>query len=139
LKSILIDLSVEVKLDKWKDIFRNEKMTSLGHLATHFDVLDREFQLANTRRRGQLVDVRGIRDRDSKARDLEAAGSEAAGIRRGAEHTPTDRHCADHGVFIVENLANPDLLLERARGGAFEGMSGLPCRAIAELREGAEK
>lgn len=136
---MLIDLTVEVKQDKWKDISRNEKMTSLGHLGTHFDVLDREFQLANTRRRGQLVDVRGIRERDIEARDLGAAGIEAAGIRRGAEHTPTDRHCADHGVFIVEHLANLDLLLERARGGAFEGISGLPCRVIAELREGAEK
>lgn len=28
-------------------------------------------------------------------------GIDAAGVRRGAEHTPTDQYCADRGVFII--------------------------------------
>ena len=187
-----IDLSVQVPKAMWREIFRNEKMTSLGHLGTHFDVMNQDFQLANLRRRGRVFDVGAVRDRDVEVRDLgggrieegdfvllrtgflqEAGygteryfrshpqlsmqliglllekrvsliGIDAAGIRRGAEHTPTDQHCADHGVFVVENLTNLDLLLQRSGGGAFEvltfpirfeGLSGLPCRVVAELPE----
>jgi kynurenine formamidase len=188
---MLIDLTVKVTEERWKEVFRNEQMSSLGHLGTHFDVMDREFDLENTRRPGCVVEAAGIRGRDVEPRDLgdrqpragdfvlfhtgflrEAGygterylrshpqlsrelidllldrrvsliGVDAAGIRRGAEHTPTDRYCAKHGVFIVENLTNLDLLLERP-GAAFdvltfpirfEGLSGLPCRVVAELRE----
>lgn len=76
--------------------------------------------------------------------DLEISiiGIDFAGIRRGTEHSVKDQHCADHGVFIVENLCNLALLLD---GGdsrsfiantfpvSFEGMTGLPCRVIAEI------
>jgi len=187
---MLIDLTVTVEQARWEDIFRSEKMTSLGHLGTHFDVMDREFQLENIRRPGKLVEVSGIRERDIEIRDLgEAAiepgdfvmfhtgflrevaygteryfrdhpqlsrelidwllaqkvrliGLDAAGIRRGAEHTPTDRYCADHGVFVVENLDHLETLLERVGGRPFEvftfpikfeGLSGLPCRVVAEI------
>jgi kynurenine formamidase len=70
-------------------------------------------------------------------------GIDAAGIRRGAKHTPADRYCAEHGVFVVENLTNLGLLLERPDAPfevltfpiRFEGLSGLPCRVVAEPRE----
>jgi kynurenine formamidase len=187
---VLLDLSVKVPRAMWREIFQNEKMTSLGHLGTHFDVADQEFRLANLRRRGRVFDVRGAAGRDVEARDLDAAriekddfillytgflqqegygtpryfrshpqlsrelielllgkrvsliGIDAAGIRRGAEHTPIDRSCAQRGVFIVENLTNLDLLLQKAGDAAFEvftfpihfeGLSGLPCRVVAEL------
>lgn len=35
-------------------------------------------------------------------------GIDAPGVRRGAEHKAIDIHCANHGVFIVENLVNLD-------------------------------
>ena len=86
---MLIDLTVEVKQDRWKDIFRTGFLREQGYgTATYFWA---------------------------------------------------------HPQLSLELV---DLLLERARGGAFEvftfpvrfeGMSGLPCRVIAELREGAEK
>lgn len=69
-------------------------------------------------------------------------GVDFAGVRRGKEHTPTDQLCADHGVFIVENLCNLSTLLD---GKAqitceigtypikFEGQTGLPCRVIARI------
>ena len=64
-------------------------------------------------------------------------GIDFAGVRRGKEHPVVDQHCANHGVFIIENLCN----LKKVIGNAlihcyplnFEGLSGLPCRVIAEI------
>lgn len=67
-------------------------------------------------------------------------GVDFAGIRRGSEHTPKDRYCADRGTFVVENLCSLRSLLDR--GGSFTahtypmnctGITGLPCRVIAEI------
>lgn len=63
-----------------------------------------------------------------------------AGVRRGKEHIPTDQYCSQYGTFIIENLVKLDTLLKS--GGKFtaytypmnfEGISGLPCRVIAEI------
>ena len=71
-------------------------------------------------------------------------GLDAAGIRRGEEHSKTDQYCADRGVFIIENLDNLDILQAQVAGKSFtvytfpinfEGMSGLPCRVVAEISE----
>lgn len=64
---------------------------------------------------------------------------DAPGVRMGAEHTPMDRHCADRGAFIVENLANLcevagcDGLVIHTYPMRFTGLTGLPCRVVAEL------
>ena len=67
-------------------------------------------------------------------------GLDFAGVRRTPEHIPTDQHCADRDVFIIENLWNlPEVL---RMGGRFtactypmncSGMTGLPCRVIAKV------
>lgn len=73
-------------------------------------------------------------------RGVAMIGIDAAGIRRGPEHTPMDQYCADHGVFVVENLCNLDAVLKSKRlvrcdvytfPVKFEGLSGLPCRVMA--------
>ena len=65
-------------------------------------------------------------------------GVDFAGIRRGKEHIPKDRYCAERGTFVIENLCNLASLL---KFGAFTahtypmsyvGLTGLPCRVIAE-------
>ncbi len=69
-------------------------------------------------------------------------GIDFAGVRRGKEHTPKDQYCADKGVFIIENLCCLDQVLEDKSHNNFiantypinfEGMSGLPCRVVAEI------
>lgn len=61
-------------------------------------------------------------------------------IRRGVEHTQKDQYCADHNVFIIENLCNLDMVLTGDTVKTFEAdiypinfdfMSGLPCRVAA--------
>lgn len=69
-------------------------------------------------------------------------GIDFPGIRKPAEHPQADQYCADHGVFVIENLANLDELLAAAKGQPFlvhtypvnyEGLTGLPCRVVAEV------
>lgn len=71
---------------------------------------------------------------------ISVIGIDFAGVRRGKEHTPKDRYCADKGVFIIENLCNLKSVL--SEGGYFTActypmnyaeMTGLPCRVIARI------
>ena len=69
-------------------------------------------------------------------RRISIIGIDFAGVRRGREHTPADQYCADHGVFVVENLCGLGALPKTCTIYTFPvryaGMSGLPCRVIAE-------
>ncbi len=67
-------------------------------------------------------------------------GVDCAGVRRGKEHTPADQRCADRGAFVVENLCRLGAVV--SAGECFTahtypvnyvGMSGLPCRVLAEI------
>lgn len=67
-------------------------------------------------------------------------GIDFAGVRRGAEHTPTDQYCADQGVFIIENLCNLKSVLKHGTNFKahtypmnYAEMTGLPCRVVAEV------
>ena len=69
-------------------------------------------------------------------------GVDFAGIRRGAEHTPKDQYCADRNVFVVENLNNLHAVIRNEKYKLcimntypikFTGLSGLPCRVVAEV------
>lgn len=74
-------------------------------------------------------------------RQISIIGIDSAGIRRGKEHTPKDQYCADHGVFIIENLCSLHKVIEHgARFTActypmnYAGLTGLPCRVIAKIQ-----
>jgi kynurenine formamidase len=69
-------------------------------------------------------------------------GIDMGGAKKPADHLRIDQHCADRGVFIIENLVNLDLLLKEAANKSFtvytfpvnmSGFSGIPCRVIAEI------
>ena len=67
-------------------------------------------------------------------------GIDFAGIRRSGEHTPADQHCADHGVFVIENLTNLESVLERecifyVFPLSLLHSSGLPCRVIVKTEK----
>ncbi|OAM92393.1 Kynurenine formamidase [Pelosinus fermentans] len=77
-------------------------------------------------------------------KEISIIGIDCAGVRRGKEHTPKDQYCADRGVFIVENLCNLSEILEERKSNTFvantyplnfSGMTGLPCRVVAEFRK----
>ena len=73
-------------------------------------------------------------------KQVSVIGLDFAGVRRGKEHTPTDQLCADKGVFIIENLRNMDKVINVGVDAVIHtyplnctGISGLPCRVIAEI------
>lgn len=181
---MMIDLTLPVTPEMLGTAWENTAKSLVGHLGTHFDVMDKEFPLAYTRRRAVVFDVSSIRDRDITAADIDLAlvdadmfvgfytgylgevaygtpqyfkehpqlspelieallgkrisiiGIDCAGIRRAPEHVPTDRRCADLGVFVIENLWD----LQKVTGSSFTahtypvryvGITGLPCRVVA--------
>lgn len=65
-----------------------------------------------------------------------------AGAKKPEDHHHIDLHCAEKGIFIIENLDNLDLLLKETLGKPFtvytfptnmSSFSGLSCRVIAEI------
>lgn len=53
------------------------------------------------------------------------------------EHPVKDQYCADHGVFVIENMCNLKELLNKdvimnTYPMRYQGMTGLPCRVVAE-------
>ena len=183
---MLIDITLKITPKMAKDAQDNPNPALVGHLGTHFDVMEQEFPLEYTEREGIVFDVSGVTDRDIALNDIDldrvgkgmfvafytgyvervGYGEEGyfsahpqlsyelidalvdrgvsiialdfAGVRRGKEHTPCDRACAEKGTFIVENLCNLKTVLDA--GGRFVahtypmnyvGISGLPCRVVA--------
>ena len=69
-------------------------------------------------------------------KQISVIGIDFAGVRRGEEHTITDQYCADHGVFIVENMCNMKAAIGKSNIYTFPlkltGTTGIPCRVVAE-------
>lgn len=49
----------------------NEQKALVGHLGTHFDVMNKEFPLEYTQRNGLVFDVSGVKDRDIEVTDID--------------------------------------------------------------------
>lgn len=185
---MLLDITLKVTPEMRSSAPEKDDRALVGHLGTHFDVMDKEFSLEYTRREGLVFDVSHIRDRDIEISDIDIdkvvrgqfvvfytgyideqpygtkpyfsnhpqlsyklidallekkisiIGIDCSGIRRSKEHTPADQYCADQGVFVVENLFNLRLLVsEKCQFTVhtypvnYIGMTGLPCRVIAEF------
>lgn len=185
---MLLDITLKITPQMVKNAPENANRSLLGHLGTHFDVMNKEFPLEYTRRNGIVFDVSSIRDREIGTDDISLGeirkdmfvvfytgfieevsygsaayfaehpqlsdelidvlldkgvsmiGVDCSGIRRGKEHTPKDQYCADRGVFVVENLCNLKSVVENGRVFVahtypvnYTGMTGLPCRVVAEI------
>ena len=183
-----IDITLKITPKMVTDAQGNEKKALVGHLGTHFDVMNKEFPLEYTERKGIVFDVSRVKNRDIDITDIDMnnvtndmfvcfytgfieeegygtkkyftehpqlsnelleallqkkvsiIGVDFAGVRRGKEHTPMDQYCADHGVFIIENLCNLCSILKN--GNTFIAntypmnyaeMTGLPCRVVADI------
>lgn len=185
---MLIDLTIKITPGMVAEAQGNEKKVFMGHLGTHFDVMDKVFPLEFTERKAWVFDVSHVGDRDIDLDDIDMArvmpgmfvafhsgfveregygsrryfahhpqlshdlidglvdrkvaiiGVDFAGVRRGKEHTPKDQYCADHGIFIVENLCNLRSVLEAGPEFTactypmnYADTTGLPCRVIAKI------
>jgi kynurenine formamidase len=75
-------------------------------------------------------------------RNVSLIGIDGTGLRRGDDHKKVDRLCAENNVFVVENLVNLKTLAGLPRDTTItistlavniEGLTGLPCRVVAEF------
>lgn len=181
-----IDITLKITPQMTRDALASERKELAGHLGTHFDVMDREFPLEYTRRKGIVFDVGDVQEIGTEDVDMTKVEKEMfvafctdyiervpygsdgyfsghpqlshelidvlvekgvsiialdfGGVRRGKEHTPKDQYCADHGVFVVENLCGLRKILKRSSTFIahtypmnFTELTGLPCRVLAEI------
>lgn len=68
---MLIDITLNITPHMAADAQGNEKKTLVGHLGTHFDVMDKEFPLAYTERQGIVFDVSGVKGQDIGINDID--------------------------------------------------------------------
>lgn len=182
-------LDLTLSIDRAAQAADDSPLRKLGHLGTHFDVMEKEFPLEYLKRKGRLIDIAGIRGREIGVDDIDqgtAAGEfvifrtnlsreigygsleynrasaglsddavgflldrgvsligvDAAAIQKPSKHLAVDQRCAAAGVFVVENLCNLDELSRVAPASGFivycaplnfRGLTGLPCRVVAEV------
>lgn len=68
---MLVDITLRITPKLAADAQGNEKKTLVGHLGTHFDVMDKEFPIEYVKRRGIIFDVSKIRGRDIGSQDID--------------------------------------------------------------------
>ena len=68
---MLIDITLKVTAALSKEAQGNQDRSLVGHLGTHFDVMNKEFPLEYTRRKGIVFDVSSIHDRDIGSGDID--------------------------------------------------------------------
>ena len=65
-----IDITLKITPKMVKDAQGNEKKALVGHLGTHFDVMDKEFPLDYTERKAVVFDVSHVKDREIDISDI---------------------------------------------------------------------
>lgn len=64
-----LDLSTVVDADSVKDITSTQALAAFGHLGTHIDVMGHGFSLDNFRRKGKLIDLSSVKEREIEVDD----------------------------------------------------------------------
>lgn len=73
---MLIDITLKITKDMITDSQGVQNKALIGHIGTHFDVMNKAFPLAYTERKGIVFDVTGIWDRDIEVSDIHLDGVE---------------------------------------------------------------
>lgn len=68
---MLIDLTLKITPKMVADAQGNEKKALVGHLGTHFDVMDKEFPLEYTEQNAVVFDVSRVAGRDIAVSDVD--------------------------------------------------------------------
>lgn len=182
------DLTLKVTPQLIQDANGNERKSLVGHIGTHFDVMNKEFPLDylhlpaiifNVCHKVEIdccdIDLNQIQEgmfvafatgfieevgygnkeyftnhpqlsneliEELIQRKVSIIGIDCPGIRKGKEHTPIDQYCADHNVFVIENLCHLKNVLNNHSYRLcyintypvnYSDMTGLPCRVVGEI------
>lgn len=130
---MLIDITLEITPQMEADARGNEKKALSGHLGTHFDVMDKEFPLAYTRRPGVVFDVRGVGERDIGPEDVDLSRLAPGMFAAFCSGFITEEGYGGRAYFTAHPQLSPallDALLDR--GVSIIGVD------FAGVRRGAE-
>ncbi|MBQ4065693.1 MAG: cyclase family protein [Clostridia bacterium] len=67
---MMIDITLRLTTERMGTAWENTAKSLVGHLGTHFDVMDKEFPLVYTKRKGVVFDVSHVRGRDVAVTDV---------------------------------------------------------------------
>lgn len=113
--AMLLDITLKITPEMMGTAWENTAKSLVGHLGTHFDVMDKEFPLEYTRRKGVVFDVSGIRGRDIACSDVDLDRVEADMFVAfytgfiGEEQYGTQRYFKEHPQLsneLIEALLN---------------------------------
>ena len=130
---MLVDLTLKISPKMVKDAQGNERQALVGHLGTHFDVMNKEFPLEYTKRKGLVFDVRHVEGRDVEIGDIDMSRLEkdmfvmfCTGYISKVEYG-TPKYYSEHPQLSFE------LMEELLKAGV--SMIGVDCSGV---RRGAE-
>ena len=72
-----LDITLKITPDMVKSAQAHTDPVLVGHMGTHFDVMDKEFPLDYTLRRGVVFDASGVTGRDIEVADIDPERIEA--------------------------------------------------------------
>ena len=130
---MLIDITLRVTQEMLGTAWENTAKSLVGHLGTHFDVMDREFPLEYTQRKAVAFDVSCVRNRDIAIADIDLDLVEAEMFVAfytgfiGEEAYGTPAYFKEHPQLSVELI---DALLEKK-----VSIIGIDCAAIRKGKE----
>ncbi len=73
---MLIDITMKITPEITAAAKSEEKKSLAGHIGTHFDVMDKEFPLEYTKRKGVVFDVSEVKERDICSDDIDISKAE---------------------------------------------------------------
>lgn len=97
-----LDITLPVTKQMLGTAWENTAKSLVGHLGTHFDVMDKDFPLEYTQRKAVVFDVSHIKDRDIEAGDIDMDSIEKdmfVAFRTGFVHAEaygTPRYFKEH-------------------------------------------
>ena len=68
---MMIDITLQITPEMMGTAWENTAKNLVGHLGTHFDVMDKEFPLEYTKRKAVVFDVSHIRGRGVECQDVD--------------------------------------------------------------------
>ena len=68
---MLIDITLQITPEMWDGAGKSGKKELMGHLGTHFDVMNKEFPLEYCERKGIIFDVSQVGEREIEITDID--------------------------------------------------------------------
>jgi kynurenine formamidase len=133
---MLIDLTVTVD----KHVVASMTVpTKLGHLGTHFDVMDQEFPLECVKRVGRLIDITNIKNREVSLEDIQTSVEKDEFVIFRTDYAIDIGYGAPNYNFKSAELSDEVVTYLLERGVSLIGVDAASIQRPAKHREVDER